>query len=63
MNDDAFFAFLSHLVLYLTATTLIFALGAYATLMLRRRRPAEGRGAPPEEATALLSRYAGDDDD
>jgi hypothetical protein len=36
---DSLFQFLSNLVLFLTLTTLVFALGAYGALALRRRKP------------------------
>jgi hypothetical protein len=59
---ESLFAFLSHLVLFLSLTTLVFAFGAYAALMLRRRQPLRlrrsGRGS--DEIT-FLRRYTGDD--
>jgi hypothetical protein len=58
---EAYFAFLSHLVLFLTLTSLVFATGAYATLVLRRRRPDQGRRKPHGAAqVALLHRYLGE---
>jgi len=58
---ETYFVFLTHLVLFLSLTTLVFAVGAYGTLVLRRRRP----GARPLTVTgdevALVRRYTGDD--
>lgn len=55
---ESLFTLLSNLVLFLTLTTLVFALGAYVALVLRRRRPLGGRreGRAADEA-ALLRRY------
>jgi hypothetical protein len=55
---DSLFHFLSNLVLFLTLTTLVFALGAYGALVLRRRKPLGRRRkhAPGGEAV-LLRRY------
>jgi hypothetical protein len=58
---DAFFAFLSHLILFLTLSTLLFAVGTYASLALRRRTPARRRRDPGAGQVVLLRRYAGDD--
>jgi hypothetical protein len=61
---EKYFVFLSHLVLFLSLTTLVFAVGAYATLVLRRRRPGPARRAPPPgEEVALLHRYTGEEHD
>ena len=52
------FAFLSNLVLFLTLTTLVFALGAYAALVLRRRRPLrKPRRNGGDGESLLLRRY------
>ena len=55
---DSLFVFLSNLVLFLSLTTLIFAIGACLALMLRRRQPARARrqGSASGEV-ALLRRY------
>jgi hypothetical protein len=58
---NTFFAFLSHLILFLSLSTLVFALGAYAALMLRRRQPTRRRR--DAGAVLLLRRYLGDDHD
>jgi hypothetical protein len=58
---DAFFAFLSHLILFLTLSTLLFAVGTYAALALRRRSPTRHRRDPGVGKVVLLRRYAGDD--
>lgn len=50
------FAFLSNLVLFLTLTTLVFALGAYAALALRRRRPLRKPRRNSGDGEALLLR-------
>jgi len=61
---EKYFVFLSHLVLFLSLTTLVFAVAAYATLVLRRRRPAAAaRAVPPSEEVVLLHRYSGEDHD
>ena len=60
---EAYFAFLSHLVLFLSLTTLVFAVGAYGTLILRRRRPTPARVRAADDEVALLFRYTGDDHD
>jgi hypothetical protein len=57
---ETYFVFLTHLVLFLSLTTLVFALGAYGTLVLRRRRPAARERVAGEEV-ALVYRYTGDD--
>lgn len=55
---EAFFIFLSHLVLFLSLSTVVFAFGAYAALALRRRRPlARRRETAP---VTLIRRYVGD---
>ena len=55
---EAFFIFLSHLVLFLSLSTVVFAFGAYAALALRRRRPlARRREAAP---VTLIRRYRGE---
>lgn len=59
---ESFFALMSHLILFLSLTTLAFAAGAYVSLVLRRRRPVQRRresGLGPE--AVLLRRYTGDD--
>jgi hypothetical protein len=58
---EPYFVFLTHLVLFLSLTTLVFALGAYGTLALRRRRPAPQPRARAGEEIALLYRYTGED--
>jgi len=60
---ETYFVFLTHLVLFLSLTTLVFALGAYGTLVLRRRRPAARQRAAPRDEVVLLYRYTGDDHD
>jgi len=59
---EPYFVFLTHLVLFLSLTTLVFALGAYGTLALRRRRPSSAPYAPSEEIT-LVHRYRGENHD
>jgi hypothetical protein len=55
---ESLFPFLSNLVLFLTVTTLVFALGAYAALVLRRRMPlGKRREASFTQEAALLRRY------
>jgi len=55
---DSLFHFLSHLVLFLTLTTLVFATAAYGALALRRRRPSgRRREADLSGDPALLRRY------
>jgi hypothetical protein len=61
MNMDAFFIFLSHLVLFLSLSTVVFAFGAYAALALRRRRPLSRRRKTAE--VTLIRRYVGDPHD
>ena len=58
---ETYFVFLTHLVLFLSLTTLVFAMGAYATLVLRRRRPAAKARAVASDEVALLYRYTGED--
>ena len=50
------FAFLSNLVLFLTLTTLVFALGAYGALTLRRRKPLRKPRGPGRTADQVLVR-------
>jgi hypothetical protein len=55
---QSLFAFLSNLVLFLTITTLVFAIGAYVALVLRRRMPLRKRRQPNLHGeAALLRRY------
>ena len=54
---DSLFQLLSDLVLFLTLTTLVFALGAYGALALRRRKPRARRRAASADGTLLLRRY------
>lgn len=56
---ESLFIFLSHLVLFLSLTTLVFAFGAYAALMLRRRGPLHARRRIKAEEVTLLRRYSG----
>jgi hypothetical protein len=56
---NSFFAFLSHLILFLSLSTLVFAVGAYTALMLRRRAPTRRRREAGD--VVLLRRYLGDD--
>ena len=60
---EPYFVFLTHLVLFLSLTTLVFALGAYGTLALRRRRPAPPVRVHAGEEIALIHRYTGEDHD
>jgi hypothetical protein len=60
---ETYFVFLTHLVLFLSLTTLVFALGAYGTLALRRRRPAPRPRAQASEEITLVYRYRGEDHD
>jgi len=60
---ETYFVFLTHLVLFLSLTTLVFALGAYGTLTLRRRRPAARQRAHSSEEITLVYRYRGEDHD
>ena len=60
---ETYFVFLTHLVLFLSLTTLVFALGAYGTLVLRRRRPAPRLHPQTSEEIALIYRYTGEDHD
>ena len=55
---EAFFIFLSHLVLFLSLSTVVFAFGAYAALALRRRRPLARRRATAP--VTLIRRYRGE---
>jgi hypothetical protein len=59
---EALFAFLSHLVLFLSLATLIFAVGAYVSVILRRRKPRLRPRSSPAGEVALLRRYVGHDD-
>ena len=55
---DALFHFLSNLVLYLTLSTLVFAVAAYGALVLRRRKPLpRRRGHAGAVEPGLLRRY------
>jgi hypothetical protein len=54
---DSLFAFLSNLVLFLTMTTLMFAVGAYVALVLRRRMPLRKRRERSLGESAILRRY------
>jgi len=54
---DSLFQLLSDLVLFLTLTTLVFALGAYGALALRRRKPQARRRSAGTDGTLLLRRY------
>jgi hypothetical protein len=56
---QSLFVFLSHLVLFLSLTTLVFAVGACVALILRRRQPARARRrqASSSDEVALLRRY------
>ena len=55
---DSLFQFLSNLVLFLTLSTLVFAVAAYGALALRRRKPSRRRRAQgPAGETTLLRRY------
>lgn len=56
---ESLYTLLSNLVLFLTLTTLAFALGAYAALVLRRRKPSRARrtASPVASDRALLRRY------
>ena len=55
---DSLFHFLSNLVLFLTLSTLVFAVAAYGALVLRRRRPSRRRREQDRESgPTLLRRY------
>ena len=55
---ESLFIFLSHLVLFLSLTSLVFAAGAYVALVLKRRTPLhQRREAGPSGEIALLRRY------
>lgn len=54
---EPLFTFLSHLVLFLSLTTLVFAFSAYGALKLRRRRPLAARRHADD--IVLLRRYLG----
>lgn len=58
---ETYFVFLTHLVLFLSLTTLVFAVGAYGTLVLRRRRPALREPGVASDEVALVFRYTGED--
>jgi len=58
---ETYFIFLTHLVLFLSLTTLVFAVTAYGTLVLRRRRPGARPRAIARDEVALVCRYTGDD--
>ena len=60
---QSLFVFLSHLVLFLSLTTLVFAVGACVALILRRRQPARARRqASTSGEVALLRRYVPHDE-
>jgi hypothetical protein len=55
---EPLFVFLSHLVLFLSLTSLVFAAGAYIALVLKRRAPLrQRREAGLSGEVALLRRY------
>jgi len=55
---EPLFVFLSHLVLFLTLSSLVFAAGAYLTMVLKRRAPLRRRrDAGPAGEIVLLRRY------
>lgn len=54
---ESLFVFLSNLVLFLSLTTLVFAVGACVTLILRRRKPNPARRRSSSGEPALLHRY------
>lgn len=54
---EPLFVFLSHLVLFLTLTSLVFAAGAYLVLVLKRRTPLRQRREALSGEVALLRRY------
>jgi hypothetical protein len=55
---QSLFVFLSHLVLFLSLTSLVFAAGAYIALVLKRRAPLrQRREAGLSGEVALLRRY------
>jgi hypothetical protein len=61
---QSLFSFLSNLVLFLTLSTLVFALGAYGALALRRRKPLRRpRGPVHGGEETLLRRYVTRDRD
>lgn len=53
----ALFIFVSDLVLFLSLATLVFAVGACLTMMLRRRTPQRKRRELNEDGLPLLRRY------
>jgi hypothetical protein len=53
---QSLFSFLSNLVLFLTLSTLVFALGAYGALALRRRKPHRKRRDPAQSGEEMLLR-------
>jgi hypothetical protein len=58
MSVEPLFIFLSHLVLFLTLSSLVFAAGAYVVLVLKRRAPLrQRRDASLSGEVALLRRY------
>jgi hypothetical protein len=55
---QSLFEFLSHLVLFLSLTSLVFAAGAYMALVLKRRKPLRRRReAGLSGEVTLLRRY------
>jgi len=61
---QSIFIFLSNLVLFLSLATLVFAIGACITMVLKRRQPQRRkREAPPADAAQLLRRYVPPDPD
>jgi hypothetical protein len=58
MIIESLFVFLSNLVLFVSLTTLVFAVAACIALGLRRRRPlARRRDRPHGDEAPLLRRY------
>lgn len=53
---QSIFIFLSNLVLFLSLATLVFAVGACISMVLRRRKPQRLKRAQPETAQ-MLRRY------
>lgn len=55
---ESLFVFLSHLVLFLSVTSLVFAAAGYVALVLRRRSPRRARRESAISGeVALLRRY------
>jgi len=64
LTMQSIFIFLSNLVLFLSLATLVFAIGACITMVLKRRQPQRRkREAPPADAAQLLRRYVPPDPD